>query len=432
MAASDFDFEKHASLSQCHKPHCEHHFSCHQHTLLHTPIARKANFCYPLRRLSSPATRVSIPLWIRALLTMVAIPAYLVATTAYQSLASLLRKPSDTLPITRHNYTQTPLSAYATVEGPHIQQNFPDPAIIHVGGVSYTFATNNRGFGPHGMVHVQMATSTDNMTWTLSEKDALPHLGEWETGSRVWAPDVVQLEDGTFVLYYCDDVKSSPAHHCVGAATSKSIMGPYTPQAKPLACPDLDTLGGAIDPDGFFDESTGKRWITYKVDGNSLGHGGSCMNSIPPIMSTPIVLQEVAQDGITPIGEAMQILDRDAYDGPLIEAPSLFRSDEGIYFLFFSSNCFTGPLYDTSYATATNITGPYHKSARPLFITGDGPNLIGPGGMDIIKGGGMIVFHSHLPPTTSGRGKDRKTHFNMIRDMYSAIATFEGHTVSLA
>jgi beta-xylosidase len=363
---------------------------------------------------------------------MVAIPAYFLAHAAYSSVASLLNEGA-TIPIPRRNATQTQasISAFATVEGPHVAQNFPDPAIIHVAGVSYSFATNNRKNGP-ALIHVQMASSTDNVTWTMSTKDALPNVGAWETGNRVWAPDVVELEDGTFVLYYSGEVKASPAHHCIGAATATLVMGPYTPQATPLACPDSATLGGAIDPDGFFDESTGRRYVSYKVDGNSNGLGGSCNNMVSPQKSTPIVLQEVAQDGITLIGSAIQILDRDKYDGPLIEAPAMYRSDEGIYFLFFSSNCFTGPLYDTSYATATNITGPYTKSARPLFITGDGPNLIGPGGMDIIKGGGMIVFHSHLPPITSGRGKNRKKEFNLIRAMYSAKATFHGHTVSLA
>ena len=360
---------------------------------------------------------------------MVALPTYLLtATTAYSSLASLLH---NTPPIQLPNNHVTQ-NVFATVAGPHVTANFPDPAIIHVDGISYSFATNNRGQGKNGMLHVQMATSTDNVTWTMSDKDALPHIGAWQTGTRVWAPDVVRLDNGTFVLYYSDDLKSSPTHHCVGAATATSVMGPYTPQATAFACPDPDTLGGAIDPDGFLDESTGRRWVVYKVDGNSNGNGGSCMNSIAPIMSTPLVLQEVASDGITKIGDAMQILDRDKNDGPLIEAPSLYRSDEGIYFLFFSSNCFTGPLYDTSYATATNITGPYTKTARPLLITGDGPNLIGPGGMDIIKGGEMIVFHSHLQPIESGKRKGQKPQMNLIRGMYSALATFKGHTVSLA
>lgn len=431
MAVSEF--EKHSPLSQGHhSADCEDQSTCrHVHSSL---IASKADFRYTEHSIRPPSTlaRLYHSWYIKAGLTMVAIPAYFLAHTAFSSIASVLHEGA-TIPIPRHNVTQahTPISAFATVEGPHVTQNFPDPAIIYVDGVSYSFATNNRKEGP-ALIHVQIATSTDNVTWTMSEKDALPRVGAWETGQRVWAPDVIQLDDGTFVLYYTGEVKSSPTHHCVGVATATSVMGPYTPQVTPFACPDPATWGGAIDPDGFLDESTGRRWVTYKIDGNSNGHGGSCGNMVAPQKPTPIILQEVAEDGIRLIGDAIQILDRDKYDGPLIEAPSLYRSDEGIYFLFFSSNCFIGPLYDTSYATATNITGPYTKSARPLFITGDGPGLIGPGGMDIIKGGGMIVFHAQLPPTSIGRGRDRKKEFNFVRVMYSAMATFKGHTVSLA
>lgn len=246
-------------------------------------------------------------------------------------------------------------------------------------------------------------------------------------------------------MYYSDELKASPAYHCIGAATSKHILGPYTPTETPFACPDPQKLGGAIDPDGFLDLSTGKRYVTYKVDGNSRGHGGACSNSVAPIMPTPILLQEVEENGLTHIGEPIEILDRDALDGPLIEAPSLHRSPEGIYFLFFSSNCFTTPLYDTSYATAMNITGPYTKSRRPLFISGDGPELVGPGGMDIIKGGDMIVFHGHLTTTNSEveeklaeseakkSGKPVKDiNLPFIRGLYSGQATFSGHDVNLA
>jgi hypothetical protein len=86
-----------------------------------------------------------------------------------------------------------PASYFATVLGPVVDLNFPDPAIIHVDGTSYAFATNNRGAGGE-MIHVQMATSTDNETWTyLQGQDALPDVGAWGTGGRVWAPDIVQV-----------------------------------------------------------------------------------------------------------------------------------------------------------------------------------------------------------------------------------------------
>jgi beta-xylosidase len=227
-------------------------------------------------------------------------------------------------------------------------------------------------------------------------------------------------DDGSFVMYFADEIAGNPAHHCVGVATSQTILGPYKPQDTPFACP-IDQ-GGAIDADGFQDVD-GKRYVVYKVDGNSIGHGGECMNSAAPIVPTPIMLQEVAEDGVTLIGEPTEILNRDDFDGPLIEAPSLHRSNEGIYFLFFSSNCFTGPLYDTSYATATSIYGPYTKAERPLFITGDGPDLRGPGGSDIVKDGSRVVLHGHLDDTTGYVGY-------APRGMYTAQLTFNGRTVT--
>ncbi|KIW96948.1 uncharacterized protein Z519_02339 [Cladophialophora bantiana CBS 173.52] len=382
---------------------------------------------------------------------MVAIPTYLLASSAVTSLGpltprnSVIRSPEPLPQSSSTSLTSDPGSSpFASIIGPHISSNFPDPAVIHVDGVSYAFATNNRALGPD-LVHVQVATSTDNQTWTLLDHhDALPSLGAWETGAGVWAPDVVQLDDGSFVLYYADNVVWSPAHHCVGAATSKDVLGPYVPLDTPFACPDVNALGGAIDPDGFLDESTNKRYVVYKVDGNSIGHGGSCGNTVAPIVPTPLMLQEVGPDGTTLIGDAIELLDRDEFDGPLIEAPSLHRSDEGIYFLFFSSNCFTTPKYDVSYATATNIWGPYTKSSRPLLVTSDA-DLTGPGGMDIIKGGELIVFHGHMTinndPTIKKQAETiaastntpiSKVNLPLIRGMWSGTATFQGTDVLLS
>ncbi|KAK5061498.1 hypothetical protein LTR84_008042 [Exophiala bonariae] len=379
---------------------------------------------------------------------MVAIPTYLLASSAISHLGSLVSRDPVPVPAPHPDSSSNSASsstAFGSVLGPLISSQFADPAIIHVDGTSYAFATNNRGVGSD-LVHVQVATSTDNHTWTLLEHhDALPQVGAWETGVRVWAPDVVQLDDGSFVLYYTDEVATSRSHHCIGAATSKSVLGPYTPLDQPLACPDVHKLGGAIDPDGFYDPSTHKRYVLYKTDGNSLGHGGTCSNTIAPIMPTPIMLQEVSMhDGITLIGNAVQLLDRDVTDGPLIEAPSLHRSCEGIYFLFYSSNCFTTPMYDVAYATATNINGPYTRSNHPLLITSDS-NLVGPGGLDIIRGGDMVVFHSHLTVDNDPAMKKKAEKIShdtntpladvklpLVRGLWTAKATFSGDTVSLA
>ncbi len=132
-------------------------------------------------------------------------------------------------------------------------------------------------------------------------------------------------------------------HHCLDYATSKSVDGPFTfTNSEPWIC--HASKGGAIDPSGYVDHLTNKRYVVYKVDGNAIGHGGDCGNTVAPIVPTPIMLQQVADDGHTTIGRPVQILDRDDGDGPYVEAPSLSWLD-GNYILFFSSQCFVSPKY---------------------------------------------------------------------------------------
>jgi beta-xylosidase len=237
----------------------------------------------------------------------------------------------------------------------------------------------------------------------VTTSDALPRAGLWSSQTAIWAPDVIQLSaDEGFVLYYSASSQADPRTHCIGAATSPTIMGPYTPLDYPLACPL--SQGGAIDPAGFQD-ADGTLYVVYKVDGNNIGHGGNCNNAVKPIVPTPIMLQEMASNGVTPVGLPVQIFDRTDADGPLVEAPSLVSvSDKSavggnMYVLFFSSNCYSGPYYDTSYAISkSGIAGPYVRSAKPLLQTGAGPNgvLYAPGGLDIERDRMRVVFHANL------------------------------------
>lgn len=133
------------------------------------------------------------------------------------------------------------------------------------------------------------------------------------------------------------------------------------------------------------------------------------------------MLQRVSpSDGITRIGDPIPILDRDDGDGPLIEAPSLARSADGTYVLFFSSNCYNTDLYDVSYATAKSVGGPYTKSKKPLLRSGDGAGVLkSPGGADVDMGLGKVVFHG-----------DRKKGDAGVREMYVGEVTIQGTTVS--
>ena len=136
-------------------------------------------------------------------------------------------------------------------------------------------------------------------------------------------------------------------------------------------------------------------------------------------------------DGVTPTtSPPVKILNRDDADGPLVEAPSLVRvpsaASKGgwMYILFFSSNCFNGPLYDISYATSLNgITNGgklYEKASAPLLVTGsDGGKLFSPGGLDVGPYGHHVTFHADL-------GTDAQT-----RQMWTGILTISGRVVSI-
>jgi len=228
-------------------------------------------------------------------------------------------------------------------------------------------------------------------------------------------------------MYFSATTLQNSTFHCVGAATSRTILGPYTPRTVELACPL--SQGGAIDASGFKDWANkggnwggndgwgfawgqphnswnnpawsfggqgGSRYVVYKIDGNSIGHGGICGNTVAPIVPTPIMLQKVAADGLTLIGPPVQILDNNGVsDDGLVEAPSLVKSPSGIYFLFFSAGCYSTVDYSVSYATASNPAGPYTRHYPPLFSTGtDG--LSAPGGASVFWDAYHMVFHAGM------------------------------------
>ncbi|CAI7655576.1 unnamed protein product [Penicillium viridicatum] len=293
-----------------------------------------------------------------------------------------------------------------------LNTDFPDPSFMKAADNRwYAFGTNGNG------KRVQVAVSDDFKSWTLLDVEALPTLSTWETENDHWAPDVVMRDDGKYVMYYSGEAKSNLRHHCVGTAVADNPAGPYVPSNTPLSC-RLDR-GGSIDPAGFKDKD-GSRYVVFKVDGNSVGHGGDCNNGVEPLVSTPILLQKVGADGVTPIGDAVQILDRNTADGdgPLVEAPNLILHGD-TYFLFYSTHCFTDPLYDVRYATAQSITGPYTKTNVPM-INAQKTGLISPGGGNVCGCGDRMLFHAFC------------TQERTDRCMYVADVIIDGKTASIA
>ncbi|KAH0169053.1 Arabinanase/levansucrase/invertase, partial [Aureobasidium melanogenum] len=177
------------------------------------------------------------------------------------------------------------------------------------------------------------------------------------------------------------------------------------PSPDPWYCP-VDQ-GGAIDAAGFRD-ADGTWYITYKIDGNAMGHGGVCNNGNAPILNTPIMIQRVGSDGISKQGNPSTIMNLQASDGPDIEAPAMIRRGS-TYILMFSSHCYSTNSYDTLYATSNSPTGGFVRGGSLLGG--------GRGGLDASLDATHVAFH--------GLQDDGR------RFMYTGMLNINGNTVTL-
>ncbi|MBA3302689.1 MAG: family 43 glycosylhydrolase, partial [Acidimicrobiia bacterium] len=155
--------------------------------------------------------------------------------------------------------------------------NFPDPAVLRVGGTYYAYSTNTGG------PSLPVMSSTDLVTWVARPaydpgppldddpwfNDALPRPARWARysgGTRprveVWAPGVGQF-GSTFVAFYA--VRVSPVRMCISRATSSSPLGPFVDDSsRPLVC-DADPAG-SIDPQPFLDPASGDAYLLWKSE----------------------------------------------------------------------------------------------------------------------------------------------------------------------
>ena len=82
-------------------------------------------------------------------------------------------------------------------DGPHMDISFPDPSILKDGDTWKAYATSSNN------AHIPIAESSDAVSWTFTDTDALPDVGSWVSSSDrgIWAPDVFKNDDGQFVMY---------------------------------------------------------------------------------------------------------------------------------------------------------------------------------------------------------------------------------------
>jgi arabinan endo-1,5-alpha-L-arabinosidase len=150
-----------------------------------------------------------------------------------------------------------------------------DPSVIKVADTYYVFGS-----------HLAAAKSTDLMNWTkiadgvtdtnsLFSKvtTALAETFTWAQVTDLWAPDVVQLDDGKFYMYY-DACKGDSPRSALGVAVADKVEGPYVSKQVFLksgmwgeTSPDgtiynAQVHPNTVDPNTFRDKD-GNLWMIY-------------------------------------------------------------------------------------------------------------------------------------------------------------------------
>jgi beta-xylosidase len=262
---------------------------------------------------------------------------------------------------------------------PVYDQNFADPQVIAVDNGYVAFATNG------ALGNVQTLKSADLVTWD-QVGDALPSLPAWTTPGKVWAPEVAVHGADRYVMYYTTSDDAS-GRQCIGVAVGSKPEGPYVDKSsKPLICQEAE--GGSIDASPFQD-SSGKRWLYWKNDGNAIG------------VDTWIYVSELSPDGLTLVGPTHRLIKQDLpWEGNLVEAPYMVERN-GKFHLFYSANAYDKETYAVGHALCAAPTGPCTKSGDPILVSS--PDAAGPGhNMVLVKDNRYWFIYHAWDPTAVG------------------------------
>lgn len=177
--------------------------------------------------------------------------AFLVASLSFASAEETVQTPNRELPIPRYK-----------------NDAVHDPSIILADdGWYYIYGS-----------HMAAARSQDLIKWEVISRDAgtgctlvenvqeqMKEALQYAKTTTFWAPDVIQLADGRYYMYYCTCEGSSPLS-ALGMAVSDNPEGPFVDQGVFLksgyAGYDATVLPNVIDPCVFFDKE-GRLWMVY-------------------------------------------------------------------------------------------------------------------------------------------------------------------------
>lgn len=263
------------------------------------------------------------------------------------------------------------------------QQNEPatilelaDPTILLDGDTYYIYGTSS----DYGFV---VYSSSDLKHWHKCGANAGLALRQGDAyGTQgFWAPQVVKMQDGRFAMFYT-------ANEHIAVAYADSPQGPF----RNPSLQDIPTDLRRIDPFYFQDSDGSKYLFQVRLDkGNKI----FAQSISDDFRNTPSSTLQLAINAT----EDWENTDHSTW--PVTEGPTVMKKN-GTYYLFYSANDFRNPDYAVSYATATNIHGPWTKHGSPIIDRNILPKYKGTGHGDIFTdrdGKLRYVFHAHASDT---------------------------------
>ena len=347
-----------------------------------------------------------------------------------------------------------------------------DPSVIKVGDTFYVFGSHLASAKSKDLMKWQQMTTSVSATNPLflnGSANVYTELAEtfaWAQSNTLWAPDVKQLADGKFYMYYNACKGDSPVS-ALGVAVANNVEGPYVNKGIILksgmwgqASYDgtvYDALKhpNTVDPNVFFDNA-GKLWMIY-----GSYSGGIFIMQMNPATGMPLPGQ----------GYGKRLI---GGNNSRIEGAYVMYSPATAYYYMFTS---FGGLdanggYNMRVARSTNPDGPYFDAqgnnmanvkadpSKPLFDdasiapygvklmgnflferqlgdagSGIGTGYVSPGHnsayVDPATGKHFLIFHSRFP----GRGEQHEIRVHqmfMNADGWPVVAPYRNTNETLA
>ena len=260
-----------------------------------------------------------------------------------------------------------------------------DPFIFSADGVYYMVATTG------GTNFVGYRTDT-LAVWSPSARFTAMRPAPW-AGADHWAPEVYEY-NGRYCMLFSARGKGAKDYCRLGIAFAEKAGDRFICQETPL----LD-LGYTIIDASLLVDDDGTPYIFYSANLNrgdhyeSITYGVEMQRDLSGMVGEPVKLIEATEPWETRTGRRVWA------EGGVVQ------KHDGLYYLYYSCNVYSGKDYSVGVATAKSPLGPYEKYAGNPLLTyqqaQDGSILVsGPGHNSFFTVGGetFTAYHTHCKP----------------------------------